>query len=71
MVTGSERRCWVEYAFRFMFVTSLCLCSAYLVKWKIKCSMSLGVLVQWLQFGLSLRFMRWIGVELVYLFVYD
>ena len=38
----------VEYAFRFMFVTSLCLCNAYLLQWKMKCSTSSGVLVQWM-----------------------
>ena len=59
MITGSDRRCRVEYVFLFMLVTSSCCCIAYLLQWKMKCSMSSGVFVQWLQYGLSLRFIQW------------
>jgi len=38
MITGSDRRCRVEYAFLLMFVTSLCHCIAYLLQWKMTSS---------------------------------
>ena len=48
MITGSESKCRVEYAFRFMLGTSLCVCIACLLQWRMKCSTSSGVLVQYI-----------------------